>query len=454
MEFRLLGPFEARHDGRPVVVGGRRQERFLLAVLLLHADQAVPAERLMDLMWGTSSGSPRATLHTYVGRLRASLAPFGVRILTRHSGYLVEGDGHTVDAREFTGLVGRAAAAGDPAERVRLYGDALALWGGPLLADVADDELRDRLDGALGLGEARLTALELRAEAQLTMGLHERVAEDLAPFVRLLPGRERLVLAQMTALYRCGRRAEALELFGDTRVRLAEELGIGPGPALTELHGRMLRDDPRLDRPPAPLYAVRVGEEWLPWTTSGHPALEFCNTYAGWGSSGPLPGSDWLRRYSALAVWSGHLGLADDHDVTRLLGHASRNPSEATAVLEAARAFRSKLYACLTDPGDAHAFRAVADAAQRAAALAVLTRGDGGLASWRLPPAAGLSLPVHAVALSAAELLMDARRFTVRRCPGADCGWLFLDEAGRRRWCSLATCGRPASPGGPGTAGQ
>ncbi|MFC5799760.1 CGNR zinc finger domain-containing protein [Streptomyces formicae] len=151
---------------------------------------------------------------------------------------------------------------------------------------------------------------------------------------------------------------------------------------------------------------------------------------------------DWLRRYSTLAVWTGHLDLADEHDVARLLDQAAHRPAEAAAVLDEARAFRTRLYACLTDPDDARAFRAVADAAQEAAGLTVLTRGDDGLARWRLPPAAGLRLPLHATARSAAELLADPRRFTIRRCPAADCGWLFLDEAGRRRWCSLATCGR------------
>ncbi|NYV78342.1 AfsR/SARP family transcriptional regulator, partial [Streptomyces sp. UH6] len=384
MEFQLLGPFEARHDGRPVVVSSRRQERCLLALLLLHVDRAVPASRLADLLWSDAlPRSPRATLHTYVGRLRSRLAPCGLRILTRHSGYLLEGDGHTVDAREFTGLVGRAATAGDPSERVRLHDRALDLWKGPLLADVADDVLRARVDTALGLGELRLTALEQRAEAQLTMGLHERVVTALAPVVREVPDRERLVVAQMTALYRCGRRAEALRLFDETRAELAEGSGVEPGPALATLHRRILDDDPRLDRPPAPLYAVRVGEEWLPWSTGGHPALEFCNTFAGWGRSAPLPGSDWLRGYSTLAVWAGHLGLADDHDVTRLLGRAAREPSEAAAVLDEARAYRERLYTCLTDPEDAAAFRAVANAAQEAAGLAVLTRGEGGLADWR-----------------------------------------------------------------------
>lgn len=185
---------------------------------------------------------------------------------------------------------------------------------------------------------------------------------------------------------------------------------------------------------------MRVGEEWLPWSTSGHPALEFCNTYAGWGGPG-LPGSDWLRSYSTLAVWAGHMDLAEDRLVARLLKQAQQHPDEATAALDEARGFRTNLYACLTDPEDARAFKAVAGLAQDAARTSVFTRGEDGLAHWRLSPAAGLRLPVLATAHSAAELLADPRRLTIRTCPSEDCGWLFLDQGGRRRWCSLATCG-------------
>ncbi|WP_326814934.1 BTAD domain-containing putative transcriptional regulator [Streptomyces sp. NBC_01763] len=439
MEFQLLGPFEARHEGRPVLVGSRRQERCLLSILLLQAGHVVTTARLIDLLWnGAAPPSARGTVHTYIGRLRARLTPHGLYVETRHDGYAVDPGAHVIDAQEFLTLVRQAAVTGDPGERVRRYDQALGLWRGPLLADVVDDELRDRLGGRLG--ELRLSALEQRAEAQLTMGLHERVVADLTPLARELPGRERLVVAQMTALYRSGRQADALQLYRHTRQVLVTELGIEPGTELMTLHDRILQGDPRLDRPAAPLYAVRVGEEWLPWSTSGHPALEFCNTYAGWGGPG-LPGSDWLRSYSTLAVWAGHMDLAEDHLVARLLKQAQQHPDEATAALDEARGFRTNLYTCLTDPEDARAFKAVAGLAQDAARTSVFTRSEDGLAHWRLSPAAGLRLPVLATARSAAELLADPRRLTIRTCPSEDCGWLFLDQGGRRRWCSLATCG-------------
>ncbi|WP_344338123.1 AfsR/SARP family transcriptional regulator, partial [Kitasatospora putterlickiae] len=325
MEFRLLGPFEADHQGEPVLAGARRQERCLLAVLLLEDGRVVATERLIDLLWhGGPPASARGTVHTYIGRLRARLRPHGVVIDTRHDGYALVPGHHGLDVREFLELTARAAATGDPSERLRCHDRALALWRGPLLADVADEALRGRLGGRLL--HLRLSALEQRAELLLAMGRHDRLLADL-PLrdggLDGLPPRERLVRAAMTALYRAGRQGEALALYRRTRRTLVETLGVEPGAELTALHQRILRADPRLDRPPAPLYAVRVGEEWLPWSAGGHPALEFCNTFAGWGSPSAPPGSDWLRGYSTLAVWAGHQDLAAQPLVEALLRQAS-----------------------------------------------------------------------------------------------------------------------------------
>lgn len=122
MAFHLLGPFEARHEGQRVLVAGRRQERCLLAILLLEAGAVVTTDRLIDLQWdGGAPASARGTVHTCIGRLRAALAPYGLRLDTRHDGYAVEPDTHVVDAREFVHLVREAAAAGDSAQRVRLH---------------------------------------------------------------------------------------------------------------------------------------------------------------------------------------------------------------------------------------------------------------------------------------------------------------------------------------------
>src|SRR5262247_2995320 len=166
MDFQLLGPFEARRGGRPVQVGTRRQERLLLAALLLHTGEMVTVDRLADLLWdGATPASARGTIHTYLGRLRRTQKPDELCIVTWRGGYLIEPDAHTIDALRFVDLAHQAAAELDPTLRVGLLDDALAMWRGPLLADVADDRQRHRL-GAPVI-EARLASLELLAENRL-----------------------------------------------------------------------------------------------------------------------------------------------------------------------------------------------------------------------------------------------------------------------------------------------
>ncbi|OCC10733.1 BTAD domain-containing putative transcriptional regulator [Streptomyces sp. PTY087I2] len=479
MEFQLLGPFAALHRGRPVLAGLRRQERCLLAVLALEAGRAVPTGRLIDLLWnGEAPAGARAAVHTYIGRLRAALGPDGVHVETRNDGYLLRPDGHLIDTRAFEDGVREAAAAVDDEERVRHYDRALALWRGELLADVADDALRDRIGQRLAA--LRLSAAEERARLLLALGRHERVAAELPPLAEEHPERERLVSDSMLALHRSGRSADALNLYRSVSGTLRSAFDAEPGRDLRTLYDRVRRDDPALRRPEAPTYAVRVRGEWLPWNTGGDPALEFCNTYAGWGGE-RRPGSEWLRGYRTLAVWAGHLDLLDDRTVTWLLRRAEERPGEASAVLEGAREFRGALYGCLVEgagewsggePGGLEgrdrggrggelggregcggggrggafgrdgAFGLVADVVQEAMRHAVFVRGEDGLGRWSPHPDSGLRLPLHAVAQRAADLLADPRRLTVRACPGKDCGWLFLDVGGRRRWCSLGVCGQ------------
>ena len=245
----------------------------------------------------------------------------------------------------------------------------------------------------------------------------------------------------MTALYRGGRQAEALSLFRTTRDLLIDSLGVDPGRDLQQLHQRMLRSDSRLERPVAPVFAVRVRDQRLPWNTSGHAALEFCNTYAGWRVP-PLPGAEWLRSYTTLAVWAGYHDLTDDWTVTRLVRMAERDPIPAAEVLASARDLRTHLYACLTDPNNRDAFAAVARYVEAAGTAATFSLGEDGLGNWSTDPDAGSNLPVHAVARVAADLLADPRRFTLQACSSPECGWLFLDRSGMRRFCTVATCGK------------
>lgn len=139
-------------------------------MLRLDAGRLVPVDRLIGLLWGDDDPprSARATIHTYVARLRQTLTGYGVAVATRHDGYLLEADGHTVDVVRFVDLAKRANAAVDPSERVRLFERALDTWRGPLLADLVDERLRHRL-GAPRL-ELRLTSVETWAEARLAMG--------------------------------------------------------------------------------------------------------------------------------------------------------------------------------------------------------------------------------------------------------------------------------------------
>ncbi|MBT8225704.1 MAG: AfsR/SARP family transcriptional regulator, partial [Dactylosporangium sp.] len=253
MEFRLLGPFEAYHDGVRVEVGSRRQERCLLAILLLETGKLVPIDRLVELLWdGVPPRSPRGVVHTYIGRLRATLGPCGLTIATCGDGYRVETGTHTTDVACFTDLVQGAVGIADLGERVDRYDRALTLWRGPLLADVAADRLRQRL-GA-DLTELWLSSCELRAQTQLELGRCDPVVADLTTLARRHPTRERLVTALMTALYRTARQAEALRLYQATRHVLARDLGVEPGPELRGLHAQILRDDPEAGERPLPVY--------------------------------------------------------------------------------------------------------------------------------------------------------------------------------------------------------
>jgi predicted RNA-binding Zn ribbon-like protein len=181
-----------------------------------------------------------------------------------------------------------------------------------------------------------------------------------------------------------------------------------------------------------PPYAVRVGEHLLPKPAGGHPALELCNTLAGWNA--PTQ-SDWLTDYRTLAVWAEFTGLVP---AAADLPATSR---AAPGVLDDVRAFRAALYGLLLE---GTGFRAVAARVDEANALRRLTAGPDGSASLAIPASRDVRLPLHAVAIAAADLLTRPERATVRACPGQGCGWLFLDPRGRRVWCSMAACGNRA----------
>lgn len=246
MEIRLLGPVEVR-DGDGVVALPRRQQRALLAALALRAGEVVSTDRLIADLWGDRPpASAHGSLQNTVSSLRRAL---GRDVLvTQAPGYRLALPAAAVDANRFEELL-EAARAGEPAERAALLARALELWRGPALADLEDEELA-RL-AVVRLEELRVTAQEERVDAELELGRHAAVVGELEALVAAHPLRERLRAQLMLALYRCGRQAEALEVYRAARLALADELGLDPSPELQELERRVLRQDPSLATPAA-----------------------------------------------------------------------------------------------------------------------------------------------------------------------------------------------------------
>ncbi|MES9605036.1 BTAD domain-containing putative transcriptional regulator [Actinomadura sp. NPDC000929] len=255
MRFGLLGPLAVwTDDGGLVPVPGLKV-RALLADLLVHEGRPVPADRLVDDLWGDAPpGNPMGALSAKVSQLRRVLedAEPGARALveSRPAGYLLAAAPERVDARSFQALVERARGAAEPKERAALLAEALGRWRGPALADFRDEEFTRA--AVARLEELRLTALEEHAEVRLALGEHGALAGELGGAVEEHPLRERLRAAHMRALYGAGRQNEALECFERYRVLLADELGLDPGSELAELQRAILRQDPALGGPAAP----------------------------------------------------------------------------------------------------------------------------------------------------------------------------------------------------------
>jgi DNA-binding SARP family transcriptional activator/tetratricopeptide (TPR) repeat protein len=244
--FRVLGTVEVQHDSGPVDLGPRRGERCLLGLLLLEAGRGVLAmDRLQNLLWDDDPpAAAQRTIHTYVARLRARLKPHGVRIVTHGSGYRIDVDAMQVDAHRFTALVARARDVTDPVTRAQILEEALDLWRGPPLADVAGDYLRARV--GTSLEEQRFVAIEMLARADLDCGRHDKVLADLADLAEEHPTREYLTELLMLAYYRAGRQSDALTAYRRVWKTLGTELGVEPGPGLSDLHARILANDPSL----------------------------------------------------------------------------------------------------------------------------------------------------------------------------------------------------------------
>jgi predicted ATPase/DNA-binding SARP family transcriptional activator len=247
-EFRLLGPLEVYKDGAAVPLGGV-QQRALLALLLLAANQAVPRERVVDALWGERPpASAINSVQVQVHGLRRLLgAP---RIGTRGSAYVLLADPGEVDVVRFRRAVGEgrsALAASDPTRALPRLEEALSLWRGEPLADLPGELLADE---RRRLGEERRAVAELAIEAKLALGRHDEVIAEVEKLIAEEPFREPLYERLMLALYRSGRQADALDVYQQARRLLDEELAVEPGPALRELERAVLRQDVSLGAAP------------------------------------------------------------------------------------------------------------------------------------------------------------------------------------------------------------
>jgi len=251
MDFLLLGPLEVWHAGQPVNVSRRRAERCLLGLLLLEPGKMIPVDRLCDLLWdGHPPDNARGTLQSHISRLRSALDPerdgrYGVRLSVQGDGYIIHVDPSMVDAHRFRAMTSNVDSIIDPLRRATVLREALALWRGTVLADVASDRLRDRI--GTGLAELRMQAYESCFEASLEAGLHRDIITELIDFVDAHPFRMRLVYSLMLALYRDGRQAEALATYQQITRRTIERTGLDASADLIRLHQAILLSDPTLD---------------------------------------------------------------------------------------------------------------------------------------------------------------------------------------------------------------
>jgi DNA-binding SARP family transcriptional activator len=268
VEFAILGPLEARADGRELTLGGPKQ-RAVLAMLLLQPNQPVSRDRLIEGLWGESP--PRTAAHTlddYVSRLRRTLG--GDRIDRRPAGYLIRVEPGELDLERFEALLEQrrsAAATGDAAQASDVLGKALGLWRGRALADLAGEPFA--ASESERLEERRLLALEARIDAELSLGRGRDLVGDLERLVAEHPFREGLLGRLMLSLYRGGRQVEALAAYQAFRRRSVDELGIEPGRELRELEQAILRQDPSLDLPSRAAVALRRRSTLLGARTAG-----------------------------------------------------------------------------------------------------------------------------------------------------------------------------------------
>jgi len=252
IDYRLLGPLEVTAGGHALDVGGPKQ-RALLAILLLHANQPVPRDVLIEQLWGERPPTgPDHAVDVYIWRLRKRLDPVAGSpcVLTRAGGYLLQAAPEQVDLLRFERLAhdGQRSLAEGKADRAAgQFREALALWRGPPLADFRGEAFAQAW--ITRLEKLRAEVAEDRIDADLALGQHARVVGELEAIVASQPLHERPYQQLMVALYRCGRQADALAVYRDARRTLVDELGIEPGQPLRQLERAILQQDPSLELP-------------------------------------------------------------------------------------------------------------------------------------------------------------------------------------------------------------
>ena len=246
LRYGLLGPLQVQ-DGDDSLPLGRRQQRAVLAILLVHLNAVVSTDELLEALWPENRpGKPLTAIHGYVSALRKLLGREAIQ--TSGGGYQLIADAEQVDSHRFERLLidaREALAAEQPRQAAILLSEALGLWRGAALADFTYEEWAQ--PEIRRLHELRAAADEELAEAQLALGEHEQLIGRLEALVASDPLRERRRAQLMLALYRAGRQAEALDVYQQLRERLVEDLGVDPSPQLQSLYKQILNQDDTLE---------------------------------------------------------------------------------------------------------------------------------------------------------------------------------------------------------------
>jgi DNA-binding SARP family transcriptional activator len=325
MEIRVLGPLAVVDDGRPVELPSAKA-CLVLASLVVRANEVVSTDRLFEVLWGAQPPETATnTLQTYVAHLRSVLEPQRARrepgrlLVTRPPGYVLAIEPDGIDAVRFERLArqGRSELATSPSDATHTLRAALDLWRGEALADFTFEPFAQA--DITRLTELKLSALEDRIGADLSLGDHRALTGELAQLTQEHPLRERLAGQYMVALYRSGRQAEALRAYRHLRETLVEQLGIEPNPTLVRLEQAILEQRQDLEwspleaatLPPAKPSRLTVDKSDAPSATRGREAAaaahwqEAVDLLSAADRDGALTGAD-LEALAEALLWTGH----------------------------------------------------------------------------------------------------------------------------------------------------